>query len=81
MHELLDSRLALERGLGHPVQWFAYPGGAENAHDAHLVRLAGYVLAVTTHPGMLQKAAYPLELNRYEVLDTTGVDGVAALVS
>jgi peptidoglycan/xylan/chitin deacetylase (PgdA/CDA1 family) len=80
MHELLDSRLVLEHRLGHPVQWFAYPAGAENAHAAHLVRLAGYVLGVTTHPGALQKAAFPLELDRLEVLDTTGVNGVAALV-
>jgi peptidoglycan/xylan/chitin deacetylase (PgdA/CDA1 family) len=80
MRELVDSRFAIERRLHHPVQWFAYPSGAENAHSSDLVRRAGYVLAVTTHPGDLQNAVSALELRRYEVLDTTGVAGVAAFV-
>ena len=80
LHELLASRLALQRRLHHPVQWFAYPAGAENAHAVSLVGRAGYVLAMTTHPSSLQRANAPLELGRYEVRDTTGVEGVAALV-
>jgi peptidoglycan/xylan/chitin deacetylase (PgdA/CDA1 family) len=80
LHELVDSRIALERRLRHPVQWFSYPAGAESTHAAALVRRAGYVLAVTTHPGKLQSAALPLELKRYEILDTTGVAGLAALL-
>jgi peptidoglycan/xylan/chitin deacetylase (PgdA/CDA1 family) len=80
MRELVGSRLALEQRLHHPVQWFAYPAGAETAHASELVRRAGYVLAVTTHSGELQRASSPLALDRYEVLDTTGVNGVAAFV-
>jgi peptidoglycan/xylan/chitin deacetylase (PgdA/CDA1 family) len=80
MRELVGSRIALEHWLHHPVQWFAYPAGAENAHASNLVRRAGYVLAVTTHPGDLQQAETPLALARYEVLASTGVNGVAALV-
>jgi peptidoglycan/xylan/chitin deacetylase (PgdA/CDA1 family) len=78
--ELEQSRQALERHLHHFVQWFAYPAGAENARAARLVREAGYVLAVTTRPGAMQNAAAPLELHRYEILDTTGVSGLRALV-
>jgi peptidoglycan/xylan/chitin deacetylase (PgdA/CDA1 family) len=78
--ELRDSRAALERRLGHPVQWFAYPAGAENARVVELTRRAGYVLAVTTAPGRVQRANDPLELHRYEILDTTGVRGLAALL-
>jgi peptidoglycan/xylan/chitin deacetylase (PgdA/CDA1 family) len=80
MRELVRSRLALEQRLHHPVQWFAYPSGEENAHTWELVRRAGYVLAVTTRSDDMQRASSPLALNRYEVLDTTGVDGVAAFV-
>jgi peptidoglycan/xylan/chitin deacetylase (PgdA/CDA1 family) len=80
LQELRDSRRALEQHLGHPVQWFAYPAGAENAHAAALVRQAGYVLAVTTHPGATQSAQAPLQLHRYEVLDTTGVAGLASIL-
>ena len=79
-YELRASRLALERHLGHPVQWFAYPAGRENPTVVRLVRRAGYVLAVTTQPGDVQSAGDPLRLHRYEVLDTTGVRGLAALL-
>jgi peptidoglycan/xylan/chitin deacetylase (PgdA/CDA1 family) len=78
--ELRDSRGTLERHLGHPVQWFAYPAGREDARVVQLVREAGYVLAVTTQPGTTQRADAPLELHRYEVLDSTGVAGLAAML-
>jgi len=78
--ELRDSRAILERKLGHPVQWFAYPAGREDPRVVQLVREAGYVLAVTTQPGAVQAADRPFELHRYEVLDSTGVTGLAALL-
>jgi peptidoglycan/xylan/chitin deacetylase (PgdA/CDA1 family) len=81
LDELERSRRALERHLGHPVQWFSYPAGRENPRVVRLVRRAGYVLAVTTRPGELQAASRPLTLRRLEVLDTTGVRGLAALLA
>ncbi len=78
--ELRRSRATLEKHLGHPVQWFAYPAGAEDARIVRLVREAGYVLAVTTHPGSVQHANHPLELHRFEILDSTHVSGLAALL-
>jgi peptidoglycan/xylan/chitin deacetylase (PgdA/CDA1 family) len=80
LDELRQSRATLEKHLGHPVQWFAYPAGAEDARIVRLVREAGYVLAVTTHPGSLQHANDPLELHRFEILDSTHVSGLAALL-
>jgi peptidoglycan/xylan/chitin deacetylase (PgdA/CDA1 family) len=80
LQELIQSRLALERHLGHPVQWFAYPAGRFDERTEALVRQAGYVLAVTTEPGSAQRARQPFALHRYEVLDTTGVRGLAALL-
>ncbi len=80
LQELIQSRLALERHLHHPVQWFAYPAGRFDARTERLVGQAGYVLAVTTEPGSAQSAAAPFALHRYEVLDTTGVRGLAALL-
>ena len=62
------------------MQWFAYPFGGVDGPVAALTRQAGYVLAVTTRPGRVQDGSRPLELHRDEVLDTTGVAGVAALV-
>jgi peptidoglycan/xylan/chitin deacetylase (PgdA/CDA1 family) len=81
LHELLASRRVLERRLGHPVQWFAYPYGKFDARIVGLVRRAGYVLAVTTRGGTAQSAAASLELHRYEVLDTTHVSGLAAMLA
>ena len=76
--ELTTSRRVLERRLGHPVQWLAYPAGREDARIVSLARSAGYVLAVTTQPGADQHAADPLRLNRYEILDSSSVATVAA---
>jgi peptidoglycan/xylan/chitin deacetylase (PgdA/CDA1 family) len=79
--ELRNSRRRLERHLNEPVQWFAYPAGAYDARIVDLARRAGYVLAVTTQPGALQSAQTPLELHRYEILDSTHVSGLAALLA
>ena len=78
--ELLRSRLALERRLGHPVRWLAYPFGRFDARVAQLARRAGYVLATTTQPGTRQSARAPLALRRLRVLDSTGVNGLAAML-
>jgi peptidoglycan/xylan/chitin deacetylase (PgdA/CDA1 family) len=79
--ELVQSRRALERGLRHPVQWFAYPFGAYDGRVETLARRAGYVLAVTTETGSLQSASRPLALRRLRVLDSTGVRGLADLLA
>ena len=80
LQELIQSRHALELHLHHPVQWFAYPAGRFDAHSETLVGQAGYVLAVTTQPGSFQDARTPFALHRFEVLDTTGVRGLASLL-
>ena len=79
--ELSASRRALELAVGHSVPWFAYPYGAYDEHAVALVRRAGYQLAVTTRSGSCQHSGERLELKRLEVLDTTGVAGLAAMLS
>jgi peptidoglycan/xylan/chitin deacetylase (PgdA/CDA1 family) len=80
VHQLRDSRRALEQHLGHPVQWFAYPFGSEDAQVVSLAEQAGYVLAVTTQGGTEQHADQPLLLHRDEVLDTTSLAAFASIV-
>jgi peptidoglycan/xylan/chitin deacetylase (PgdA/CDA1 family) len=80
LYELEASRRTLQRHLRRPVQWFAYPAGAVDAAVLPLVRRAGYVLAVTTRPGDVQSAAEPFLLHRDEILDTTGLRGLEALL-
>lgn len=78
---LRASRFALERRLGHPVQWFCYPAGAVDQNAVDWVAKAGYVLATTTQSGDVQRAADPLRLSRIRVSNTTGVRGLAAALS
>jgi peptidoglycan/xylan/chitin deacetylase (PgdA/CDA1 family) len=78
--ELVGSRRALQRHLHRPVPWLSYPMGSADAHVAALARRAGYELAVTEQPGSLQTPGGRLLLRRDEVLPSTGVAGVAALV-
>lgn len=78
---LRGSRLALEKHLGHPVQWFCYPAGSVNAAAVADVKQAGYVLATTTKSGVEHSATDPLELSRIRVANDTGVRGLAAALS
>ena len=75
---LRASRFALEKHLGHPVQWFCYPAGSVNAAAVADVKEAGYVLATTTQSGVEHSAADPLQLSRIRVANDTGVRGLAA---
>ena len=79
--ELVRARRTLERRLRHPVPWLAYPFGAYDARIERLARRAGYVLAVTTQWGALQSARRPLALPRLRVLDSIGVQGLAAMLA
>ena len=79
--ELSASRRVLERRLEHAVPWLAYPFGAYDARIVASARRAGYRLAVTTQSGDTQSRERPLELQRLRVLDSTGVAGLAAMLS
>ncbi len=78
LRELRRSRATLEQGLGHPVQWLCYPAGRYDARVERLAQEAGYVLATTTEPGVLQDPDAPLALHRVRIADTTGIAGLAA---
>jgi peptidoglycan/xylan/chitin deacetylase (PgdA/CDA1 family) len=79
--DLTSSRRTLERKLGHRVPWLAYPFGAYDPRVERLARRAGYLLAVTTGTGAVQRARHPFALPRLRVLDSTGVRGLAAMLA
>ena len=51
LSELISSKKLLEKELGHPVEFFAYPFGDLNANVAKAVKESGYLMAVTTERG------------------------------
>jgi peptidoglycan/xylan/chitin deacetylase (PgdA/CDA1 family) len=53
-YEIADSRAALRKMFGVPVEHFAYPFGHFAAESVELVRRAGYVSAVTVLPGLMR---------------------------
>lgn len=78
--ELAASRATLEEHLHRRVQWFAYPSGRFDATVVGLVRKAGYVMAVTTMHGDLQRADHPYLLRRDAVYSGFGLRGLEALL-
>ena len=52
--ELIESKKEIERQLGKPCRFFAFPNGDTCEHSAHEVEAAGYELAFTTRPGFIQ---------------------------
>jgi len=65
--ETAGSRQVLERVLGHPVYFFAYPFGAYNDTVVAAVRAAGFSMAYTTASGDTESTASPLTMPRLHV--------------
>jgi peptidoglycan/xylan/chitin deacetylase (PgdA/CDA1 family) len=54
-HEILESKISLERLLARPVTSFAYPYGEYTGETATLVREAGFACACSTVPESFQR--------------------------
>lgn len=67
--EIFESKNILERQLGHPVDWLAYPYGAYNARVEEAVKKAGYRHALTVTPGLNRPGAQPLRLRRLLIMN------------
>jgi peptidoglycan/xylan/chitin deacetylase (PgdA/CDA1 family) len=78
--ELSGSRAMLRREYGIPVDNFCYPAGRFNAAVIAAVKAAGYDGATTEVPGFASRRR-PYELDRFEILGSTGVSGLAADLS
>jgi peptidoglycan/xylan/chitin deacetylase (PgdA/CDA1 family) len=75
--ELVESKGILERELGHPVDWLAYPYGAFNPLVESMARKAGYRFALTVTKGFNQAGSPPLGLNRMLILEPLSIQGFA----
>lgn len=74
--EVAGSRKMLRREYGVPVKNFCYPAGQFDNTVIEAVEAAGYKGATSEIPGEAERNA-PYELKRFEILGSTGVDGLA----
>lgn len=56
--EIADSKLELERLLGHPVQHFSFPHGAHNEDTLTICRELGFQTVVQSWGGPIRKGAH-----------------------
>ncbi len=74
--EVAGSQAILRREYGVPVENFCYPAGRYDDTVIAAVKAAGYTGATTEIPGYASREKR-YELDRYEVLGSSGVQGVA----
>jgi len=74
--EVAGSRAILRREYGVPVENFCYPAGQFDDTVIAAVHAAGYTGATTEIPGYASSDA-PYELDRFEILGSSGVSGLA----
>jgi peptidoglycan/xylan/chitin deacetylase (PgdA/CDA1 family) len=68
--ELVDSRATLQRLLGHPVDYFAYPYGHLDDRVVTAARRAGYRAAFSTQPGFNRRDVDRFRIRRIDVYGT-----------
>jgi peptidoglycan/xylan/chitin deacetylase (PgdA/CDA1 family) len=78
--EVSGSRSILRHKYHVPVDNFCYPAGRFDSNVVAAVKAAGYVGATTEIPGDASRGK-PYELDRFEILGSTGVSGLAADLS
>jgi peptidoglycan/xylan/chitin deacetylase (PgdA/CDA1 family) len=74
--EVAGSRAILRREYGVPVDDFCYPAGRFDDATIAAVKAAGYVGATTEIPGYATRDK-PYALDRFEILGSSGVAGMA----
>jgi poly-beta-1,6-N-acetyl-D-glucosamine N-deacetylase len=63
--EMQSAKDILERELGHPVPYFAYPNGSGDGNTFETAGRVGYTMAFTTAQGGAQESPGILVINRY----------------
>jgi peptidoglycan/xylan/chitin deacetylase (PgdA/CDA1 family) len=77
-HEIVDDKAVMEKTVGKPLRFFAYPfGSVKNLHadSISVIRRAGYKAAFTIVPSFLSSARDPYSLGRDSLLleDSNGI--------
>jgi peptidoglycan/xylan/chitin deacetylase (PgdA/CDA1 family) len=78
--ETAGSRQVLQRVLGHPVYFFAYPFGAYNDNVIAAVKAAGFTMAYTTAGGITESTSAPFTMPRIHVGRSETPGGLVSLL-
>lgn len=78
--DLRRSKEVLESELARPVNYFAYPYGVAGASVIEALKQNGFLVAVTTTSGGINKSSDPFKLNRRNVDQGISIDKFAALL-
>jgi peptidoglycan/xylan/chitin deacetylase (PgdA/CDA1 family) len=78
--ETSGSRQVLQKVLGHPVYYFAYPFGAYNDTVIAAVRAAGFTMAYTTAAGTTESTDAPFTMPRIHVGRSETPGGLLSLL-
>ena len=68
--ELLNSKIMLEKNLGHEINFLAYPTGTYNLHIAGIAKDVGYKGAFTIKYGGVDKGSNIFALERVPIFQT-----------
>ncbi|MEP6756707.1 MAG: polysaccharide deacetylase family protein [Chthonomonadales bacterium] len=63
--ELSESKSLIEKQLGHPVKYLAYPNGSNGDVTQQIAKTAGYLMAFTIENGPAEESPNILAVNRY----------------
>ena len=80
-HELKESKVRLEKGLGHEVQALAYPFGAYDPYVEAQARTAGYTLGFSVSGGVVEQGDPALRLRRLLVLGRPALEPFKSMVA
>lgn len=79
--EVHESKMIIERHLGHPARTFAYPSGRFDAQVIQDVQRSGYLAAVSTLPGSLHAQSSVDYLFRVEILNSVTPQTIGAYLT
>ncbi|NER47748.1 MAG: polysaccharide deacetylase family protein [Symploca sp. SIO1A3] len=79
--EIKQSKVDLEKLLGHPVKTFAYPYGAYTKETVPLVEEAGFVCACSTVEDTVWRESDRFELPRFDAINWNGKEFEQRLLS
>lgn len=78
VNEAVQSRTIIQEELGNPIKIFAYPYGHTDSVVSHLVGACGYIVGLTSKPGLCTFKDDPMALPRVPVNGSYTIENFAS---